>query len=630
MTKPQDLPSLARALLESVERLRPLPPLACGAERADVREDILLALGAKVVPELAAGADLPVFIGVQGGTNTGKSTVFNALAGKLLSPAVVQASATKHPLVFVHERWRERLLAGGIFPDLACRELEDPKQLISEADRTELCYFQFHDDSRLAGVALVDSPDFDSVLATNLLVARRVAVLADITVFVTTAQKYRDRELVEHLRLLRELKAQVVILFNMVREQIVFETLLDDLDSVVPVREEDFIALRVPPSALAHPEEEILELLQARVLEPLLSCRPGEVKPLILRRALRRVLLQVDELSRLHRGELEIKRRLARFVDAELEKAVADYAAQFGLALPEETLAIRKLIRLTELWPRLELAGEVQSASRALRWITLGLRQFNETMRRLLVRFARSDEGAIDDTPAALAEYARARNEADFEQVLRGAERLRVAIESFCRGQQETSALARELAASFFGPEHARGYGAEVRRRFDAERAGRRSGEQVLEEVDRWLVKHPVQGRLVGLGGIGLKVASGGLLAAALPPAGILVPWNWLYFVAGYFLAAYAVALAVSLSIRRKRRFRRERIRSARTVFEASLVAPLAAATGELLNERDLRAMEKTAGALAVHPEVASAEVDPAARLAAPSAEAANRSAARR
>ena len=174
----------SRALLAAVEALRPLPGLLSTPDGSDLRETALLHLRLKVIPELEADRRLPVFVAVQGGTNVGKSTLFNVLAGKILSPVVVQASATKHPLMFLHESWRPTLLEAGALGQFQCHELGDPKELLVDSEQTDLLYLRFHGDEALAGVALIDSPDFDSALLTNLAVARRIAALADVTLFV--------------------------------------------------------------------------------------------------------------------------------------------------------------------------------------------------------------------------------------------------------------------------------------------------------------------------------------------------------------------------------------------------------------------------------------------------------------
>ncbi|MEM7235644.1 MAG: GTPase, partial [Planctomycetota bacterium] len=166
-TRFEDLAPQVESLLNEVRTLRDdeseeteRPERSLG----ELRGDLLLLLRLKVLPELKNARKLPVFVAVQGGTNVGKSTVFNTLAGQLLSPSVVQASATKHPLVYVHQSWKDALLAGDTFPGLELRELEDPKELLVDEAATELVYLRFHDDAELSPFALVDSPDFDSAL----------------------------------------------------------------------------------------------------------------------------------------------------------------------------------------------------------------------------------------------------------------------------------------------------------------------------------------------------------------------------------------------------------------------------------------------------------------------------------
>src|SRR5688572_32982042 len=120
----EDLLALARDLRSAVSALH---PLSADTGR-DSRAGVLLLLDAKALPELEAALEFPVFAAILGGTNVGKSTVFNALAGKILSPALVTASATKHPLFFAHEKWRDRFLRDQPYPGVHCRELSDPKE----------------------------------------------------------------------------------------------------------------------------------------------------------------------------------------------------------------------------------------------------------------------------------------------------------------------------------------------------------------------------------------------------------------------------------------------------------------------------------------------------------------------
>ena len=597
MNASPQLVSLSGDLLEGVESLHPLqaaPVYEEGMERAALRDNILLALRTKVLPELKAKISLPVFVGVQGGTYVGKSTVFDALAGHLLSPAVVQASSTKHPLVFAHERWRPHLLEENTFGGLICRELEDPKELLVDQVRTELLYFRFHDDNSLSNWALVDSPDFDSALESNLQVARYVTVLSDVTVYVTTAQKYKDRDLVRYLTLLRDLKASVIVVFNMLDEEIVFKTLLDDLKSVVPIPEGDFLVLRVPRSSATHPEDDIRAVLAGPVFDRLAACEIADVKPLLIRRTLEKTLKQVAELTGLFSSEVELKERFARTLDEELEKAAASYDKSFDLALPEETLAIRKVLRRTELLRYLELPSDVQKSSRPLEMIAAGVRRSSEFVRQLLMRFTRSDEGSIEDSPAVLAEYAQARDEADLELISRSVSALRQHLETFFRDTEKTSPLSRAVLSEFFHPDRTREFPAQLRAEFDDELGkSTRHAEKILERVEGWLEKGTV--KIVTAVAVLGKLLAGGLVAYVLPPSSLFDILNWLEFAAGYLLGAYAIALTISLVLRRKKQFRKARGEGMRAVQTRTVAAPLSNLLEEILREDNLRAVETTA-----------------------------------
>jgi hypothetical protein len=609
MTTPTALLPEVEVLRAHLEKLRALeiPILRAGSHTAGLdgrtelppRQSLVLLLDLKALPELRARERLPVFVGVQGGTNVGKSSVFNALSGKLLSPAVVQASSTKHPLVFAHERWRGSFLEGQPFPTFHCQELLDPKELLVDAGAAERLYFRFHGDDAASGLALVDSPDFDSALDSNLEVARRITVLSDLTVFVTTAQKYRDRELVRHLRLVRELKANVVLVFNLVDSEIVFATLLDDLRSSVPLDGGGLWALRIPTFRSPQPEEEMRALLWEPVLSKLQSLEAPKVKATVLHRTLRHVCRRAQDLARDYEAEIAFKAQLQHFTEREIEKAQAAYGSSFSLALPEETVAIRRAIAVTELGPRLRLGTDGSGGPGVLRLLAQGLARVNDAVRRTVLRLARSSEGLVDGGPGALSEYARSRNQADLDNVLRASHSVRLAADGYLRSHEDSSPLARRVLASLFSPQHAEDFPDRVRREFEHEAAASRaSGEDIAERVESWIARHPGWCRCLTAAAVLFKLAAGWLLAAALPPAGLFNPWNWLLFALGYLIAAYAMALGITVVLRRSHRFRKARLEGTRAVLERAVFKPLREELDRLLDPGAVAGLSRSASSL--------------------------------
>ncbi|MGQ9590756.1 MAG: GTPase, partial [Planctomycetota bacterium] len=501
-TQEPDLLEVSARLSEALGSLAPLDPPAAG----EPRRAALLLLGMKLVPELRSKLSLPVFVGVQGGTNTGKSTVFNALAGKLLSPALVQASTTKHPLVYAHERWRAAFLSLGAFREMEAKELEDPRELIVDERRADILYFRFHDDARLEGLALVDSPDFDSALASNALQAARIAALSDVTLFVTTREKYRDRALVAQLVALLEDKARAILVFNRIDEEIVFETVLDDLRSLLPPQHRGVPAIRLEVSRAQHPEEDVGVWLRSRAFEELSALRGEDVKPRMVRRAFEKLAALLREVVAAYSLEVSAKAEIRAFARAEAASSARDYDEKERLPFPERTAAVERAIALTEL-------GRVLLPEPRRGWFArsagLCVEKFDAAVRRTFVRWAGRYEGSVDSAPEALAEYGRTRDRIDSDVALRLAERLRLKVEAFARQREGRSSLAGRLVRELFAPAFVAGLPDSVRQIHARELEADGWTESAwLASVDGWIRSHPRTVRFLSAAAIALKLAS--------------------------------------------------------------------------------------------------------------------------
>ncbi|MBA2718591.1 MAG: 50S ribosome-binding GTPase [Chloroflexi bacterium] len=144
----------------------------------------------------AASLDAPLLILLLGPTGAGKSSLFNALAGRAASRTGVLRPTTRTAIVLAHPDDLETLRAGAL-AGLGSDQLESVA-----------------DPSLPSGVALVDAPDVDSIEHANRELADRLVEAADLCVFVTTATRYADRVPWTVLGRVRERGLPIVVVVN--------------------------------------------------------------------------------------------------------------------------------------------------------------------------------------------------------------------------------------------------------------------------------------------------------------------------------------------------------------------------------------------------------------------------------
>lgn len=148
-----------------------------------------------LLPRIAS-PDSPLLVVVGGSTGAGKSTLVNSVLGTQVSAAGVRRPTTQSPVLVHHPEDAEYFRSDAVLPTLV-RSSGQPasgKQAsgtpATEAGRMELRLVA--DASLPRGLALLDSPDIDSVREDNRLLARQLLDAADLWLFVTTAARYAD------------------------------------------------------------------------------------------------------------------------------------------------------------------------------------------------------------------------------------------------------------------------------------------------------------------------------------------------------------------------------------------------------------------------------------------------------
>ncbi|CAM5655217.1 Energy-coupling factor transporter ATP-binding protein EcfA2 OS=Streptomyces albaduncus OX=68172 GN=FHS32_000313 PE=4 SV=1 [Streptomyces griseoloalbus] len=167
-------------------------------------------------------------VAIAGATGSGKSQLFNTLAGVPISETGVRRPTTAAPIACSWSDGAASLIERlGIPPRLRRR----PLQAMTDADE------------RLRGLVLVDLPDHDSAAVEHREQVDRVLGLVDAVIWVVDPEKYADAML--HERYLRPMAAHAEVMF-VVLNQIdrlpgdAAEQVLDDLRRLL---DEDGIVL---------------------------------------------------------------------------------------------------------------------------------------------------------------------------------------------------------------------------------------------------------------------------------------------------------------------------------------------------------------------------------------------------
>ena len=151
-------------------------------------------------------------VGIVGGTNIGKSVLFNQLAGEVASAVSPLAAETKHPVCLVPPDLDApdtlaRLFEG--FTLHAWRSADDPEH---ECPEDQL--FWRVGKNVPPRLLLLDTPDVDSDATVNWRRARAIRQVSDVLVAVLTQQKYNDAAVKQYFREAVEADKPIVVVFN--------------------------------------------------------------------------------------------------------------------------------------------------------------------------------------------------------------------------------------------------------------------------------------------------------------------------------------------------------------------------------------------------------------------------------
>jgi GTPase SAR1 family protein len=202
----------------------------------------------RLLPEMARGLSLPFTVVLCGGTNTGKSTLVNSLSGRIVSPsgggvasftkrnigigpqADLQELLTHRPgwqgLPLSNLQAPEAVAAG--YQELGTRCSAVQKGTLSSPQTPDAVFPAVYFDASTTTTTttttatatsaqlpiLIDTPDIDSSDTTCRRHSLSALALADVVIWLTTQQKYKDQAGMTYLDRAMALMYQRIDVFN--------------------------------------------------------------------------------------------------------------------------------------------------------------------------------------------------------------------------------------------------------------------------------------------------------------------------------------------------------------------------------------------------------------------------------
>ena len=189
--------------LDGVELGLELPTAESARRR---RDELVGQIRDYLLPRLRQ-MDAPLLMVVGGSTGAGKSTLVNTVVGAPVSEAGVLRPTTRGPLLVCNPDDLHWFEGERVLPELA-------RTTGRVGSATELALVP---SERLPiGLALLDAPDIDSVVAENRALGAQLLAAADAWLFVTTAARYADAVPWELLEGARERGTALAVVLNRV------------------------------------------------------------------------------------------------------------------------------------------------------------------------------------------------------------------------------------------------------------------------------------------------------------------------------------------------------------------------------------------------------------------------------
>jgi hypothetical protein len=284
----------------------------------------------------------PLLVVVGGGSGAGKSTTVNSLGRRELTSTGVVRPTTRVPTLVCHPDDRAWFVDERILPDLVRVPLDDTHPPTAEPELAGRQLRLGVSSALPLGVALLDTPDIDSVALANHVLADESLDAADAWVWLATSRSYADEVGMTYLRRASARQALTVVAITQVRPHERDEVLADVDRLLSAERVPTDARVEIPYATVTDgqlPETAVAELrgwLEA--LAP--TDRRVQVRANALAGLRAAVPAELSGLVAASERELELADRLTRSVDERFTAVSSHLGTELdaGLSLRSEVL----------------------------------------------------------------------------------------------------------------------------------------------------------------------------------------------------------------------------------------------------------------------------------------------------
>jgi hypothetical protein len=168
----------------------------------------------KLLPQVTEAPYL--IVAVAGGTNIGKSTMFNHLVGFAASRIHPDATQTRHPVCLLPRTFSQRHELARVFPGFELGPWTSEDDAVAEGPSNRLIHREDPTGVQPPNLVLLDTPDVDGAIPVNWDRARLISHAADVLIAVLTQQKFNDAAVRRFFREAAEADKTILVVFNMV------------------------------------------------------------------------------------------------------------------------------------------------------------------------------------------------------------------------------------------------------------------------------------------------------------------------------------------------------------------------------------------------------------------------------